>query len=332
MLSELEEVIEFKLMPERQEAIKETWWKRLNGIQRVVEDWQRIMHVRSLVISPQTDQRTWLKYASLCRKSGRLQLSHRALVNILGVDPSDNLEMPLPTAHPRAAFAYCKHLWAAEQKSVAFSQLHCLVKRFIRPHVAQLEQEARVLPDGGAVAVPIDDRLVTRAADMRALLARCYHKLGQWQESLQGISERSIGNIRENYQLATENDITWYKAWHSWAVANFEAVLFYKQQIAQQQQQQQTQSDSQQSTASRPLSTNFISSFAVPAMRGFVRSIALSKGSSLQDTLRLLTLLFDYGHQPDMYEALHESIRTIEIDNWLQVSVQLTNMPSFIHV
>ena len=43
----------------------------------------------------------------------------------------------------------------------------------------------------------------------------------------------------------------------------------------------------------------------------------------ISDTLRLLTLLFDYGHQSDMYEALHEGIRTIEIDNWLQVIPQL---------
>ena len=45
--------------------------------------------------------------------------------------------------------------------------------------------------------------------------------------------------------------------------------------------------------------------------------------SLISDTLRLLTLLFDYGHQSDMYEALHEGIRTIEIDNWLQVIPQL---------
>ena len=84
MLSELEEVIDFNLMVDRQETIKEMWWKRLQGCQRVVEDWNRILNVRSLVISPKTDQRTWLKYASLCRKSGRLQLSHRTLVEILG--------------------------------------------------------------------------------------------------------------------------------------------------------------------------------------------------------------------------------------------------------
>ena len=40
---------------------------------------------------------------------------------------------------------------------------------------------------------------------------------------------------------------------------------------------------------------------------------------STQDTLRLLTLLFDHGHFSEMYEALHDGIRSIEIDTWLQV-------------
>ena len=44
----------------------------LQGCQRVAEDWQRIIQVRSLVVSPSEDMNTWLKYASLCRKNGRL--------------------------------------------------------------------------------------------------------------------------------------------------------------------------------------------------------------------------------------------------------------------
>ena len=331
-------------MPDRQATIREMWWERLQGCQRAVEDWQRILHVRSAVIGPQTDQRTWLKYASLCRKSGRLQASHRTLVSILGSDPSDSLDIPLPTAHPRATFAYCKHLWAADKQKAAFNQLHCLVKRFVQPRVLQLDHEcvaaaaAAAAAGRGAAAsaaaagAMVDERLAERRREMRHLLARCYHKLGRWQESLQGISEKSIGPIRDYYHLATENDGTWYKAWHSWAVVNFEAVLFYKHLHQQQQQKaaaaagvadpQQTPPPALQQPQS-PLAINFVSNFAVPALKGFVRSIALSRGSSLQDTLRLLTLLFDHGHQPDVYEALHEGLRTVAIDNWLQVIPQL---------
>merc|ERR1719411_1146446 len=87
---------------------------------------------------------------------------------------------------------------------------------------------------------------------------------------------------------------------------NFETVLFYKL-----------------SPASAGLSPAHISMYGVPALQGFVRSIALSSGSSLQDTLRLLTLMFDYGQYNDMYEALNEGLRTIDINTWLQVIPQL---------
>jgi hypothetical protein len=36
--------------------------------------------------------------------------------------------------------------------------------------------------------------------------------------------------------------------------------------------------------------------------------------------LRLLTLWFDYGHYTDMYEALNEGLRTIDINTWLQAT------------
>jgi len=34
---------------------------------------------------------------------------------------------------------------------------------------------------------------------------------------------------------------------------------------------------------------------------------------------RLLTLWFDFGHYPEVYDALVEGLKTIHIDNWLQV-------------
>ena len=42
------------------------------GCQNVIEDWQKLLQVRSLVFAPHDDLRTWLKYASLCRRNGRL--------------------------------------------------------------------------------------------------------------------------------------------------------------------------------------------------------------------------------------------------------------------
>jgi phosphatidylinositol kinase/protein kinase (PI-3 family) len=78
--------------------------------------------------------------------------------------------------------------------------------------------------------------------------------------------------------------------------------------------------------------------YCISAVTGFVRSIALSEGNSLQDTLRLLTLWFDYGQVQDVYDALVEGIKTIHIDNWLQVCIlyvydnQLSEKENFMNV
>ena len=136
MLAELEEVIAYKLVPDRRETIKEMWWQRLQGCQRVVDDWQRILKVRSMVIKPQEDERTWLKFASLCRKSGRLHLSHKTLVSILGCDPSKNPpDQPLPSDHPQATLAYCKHLWDSNgpnERERSFANLQYFVRLVVK--------------------------------------------------------------------------------------------------------------------------------------------------------------------------------------------------------
>ncbi|KAL3228149.1 hypothetical protein MRX96_004063 [Rhipicephalus microplus] len=175
MLAELEEVIQYKLVPERREAIKQKWWDRLQGCQRIVEDWQRILQLHSLVVKPKDDMRSWLKFSSLCRRNERLAQSHRTLVTLLGTDPSLVPNQPLPTAYPAVTFAYIKHMWQSNQKENALRQLH---------HFRSEHQK---------------------------LLARCYLKLGQWEECMQGINETSIPMILRYYQLATEHDNDWYK-------------------------------------------------------------------------------------------------------------------------
>ncbi|XP_046427062.1 serine/threonine-protein kinase mTOR [Neodiprion fabricii] len=302
-LAELEEVIQFKLIPERRATIKSMWWDRLQGGQRVVEDWQKIIQVHTLVVSPQDDMYTWLKYASLCRKNGSPMLCHKTLVMLLGMDPSQNPDQPLPTTHPQVTFAYCKHMWMANNREAAYSQLQRFVQTSLQPTtISVLNQE--------------DEK---QQEARKRLLARCYLKLGEWLEALQGISEHSIPAVLSYYAAATKHDPSWYKAWHAFAYTNFETVLFYKHQ------QGDTNLDNVPGNASRSAlaSSQYISQFTVPAVEGFFRSINLSHGSSLQDTLRLLTLWFDYGQWPEVYEAIVEGIRLIEINTWLQVIPQL---------
>ncbi|BFF94581.1 serine/threonine-protein kinase Tor [Drosophila madeirensis] len=303
MLAELEEVIQYKLIPERREPLKTMWWKRLQGGQRLVEDWRRIIQVHSLVVKPHDDIHTWLKYASLCRKSGSLHLSHKTLVMLLGTDPKLNPREQLPYNQPQVTYAYTKYMAASNQLQEAYDQL----RHFVNAYSAELS----CLPPESL-----------KQQDQR-LMAQCYLRLATWQNKLQErLGPGAIQGALECFEKATSYDPNWYKAWHRWAYMNFKVV-----------QAQKTALDKQQ--ASLPPGLNLgvglsmdsdmliIQQYAVPAVQGFFRSISLIKGNSLQDTLRLLTLWFDYGNHAEVYEALLSGMKLIEINTWLQVIPQL---------
>ncbi|XP_040182261.1 serine/threonine-protein kinase mTOR isoform X3 [Rana temporaria] len=335
MLSELEEVIQYKLVPERREIIRQTWWDRLQGCQRIVEDWQKILMVQSLVVGPHEDMRTWLKYASLCGKSGRLALSHKTLVMLLGVDPALQSDQPLPTAHPQVTYAYMKYMWKSTRKAPRATQIEAF--QHMQKFVSNVQIQAQHVADD-----------LQQKQELQKLMARCYLKLGEWQLNLQGINEVTIPNVLEYYNAATEHDTTWYKAWHAWAVMNFEAVLHFKHHLHPREEKKKvrhpsnasantegSESESEgesvenspvpspvQKKPSEDLSHTLLQ-YTVPAVQGFFRSISLSRGNNLQDTLRVLTLWFDYGHWPDVNDSLVEGIKTIQIDTWLQVIPQL---------
>ncbi|KAH8263388.1 hypothetical protein KR044_008014 [Drosophila immigrans] len=295
MLAELEEVIQYKLIPERREPLKAMWWKRLQGGQRLVEDWRRIIQVHSLVVKPQEDIHTWLKYASLCRKSGSLYLSHKTLVMLLGIDPQLAAHEPLPCNQPQVTYAYTKYLAASSQLQLAYDQL----RHFVNTYTTQLS----CLPPEAL-----------KQQDQR-LMARCYLRLATWQNKLNEHKRdpEAVQGALASFEKATSYDPNWYKAWHLWAYMNFK------------QMQQPPISAATQLGGNKDINSDnvIIQQYAVPAVQGFFRSISLIHGNSLQDTLRLLTLWFDYGYHAEVYDALLSGMKLIEINTWLQVIPQL---------
>lgn len=114
--------------------------------------------------------------------------------------------------------------------------------------------------------------LVARRDDA-ALLARCYLTLGQWESELNSNNESSAQAGAETsvlgfFKAAIKYDDGWYKAWHAWALSNFEVISHYQK-------------------LGLP---HKITPHLAPAVTGFFRSIALApRGNSLQDTLRSVT-------------------------------------------
>lgn len=335
MLSELEEVIQYKTMANRRSFIREKWWKRLQGCQRIVENWQKVLTIRSLVMTPQDDMRGWIKFASICQNSDsqcRLKQSCSVLKMLMNGDQGERDEISMD--HPQVTFAYLKYMWRSGQRNDAFTKLQQFVSQALPrlsylscnsnipdlvevastsfdrysslpAHLGQSESTGSLKPsvlgsNGCSRSLvasnlyPNDKEQSSKGSDLAILLSRCYLKLGQWQQSLQEVNEETIPAIYEHYEQATKFDNDWYKAWHALAYMSYEAVLFHN-----------------------------VRHYTIPAIRSFFRSIALSNGNSLQDTLRLLTLWFDNPTDSKVNEAFSIGMKKVPVETWLQVLPQL---------
>lgn len=321
MLAELEEIIVFKQNvgdPEKQQAMRETWNKRLLGCQQNAEVWQRMLKVRQLVIPPHENMDMLIKYANLCRKSNRMGIAERTLASLeTEVLGPNGIEIVVP---PEVKYARFKFAWAQGHQVDALQSL----KEFTSVLADDLTRYNALLANhtdhDGTNGVngmldnnPDVNHLRSRIGDvtkLKKLLAKSYLKQGEWQTALQSGDWRPehVREVLNAYSAATQFNRDSYKAWHSWALANFEVV---------------TTLAAQQSRDGSSVPGHIINEHVLPAIRGFFRSISLSSTSSLQDTLRLLTLWFTYGGDTDVNSVVTEGFTSVNIDTWLAVTPQL---------
>ncbi|KAG6841465.1 hypothetical protein C0991_010890 [Blastosporella zonata] len=302
MLSELEEIISYKQyadQPERQQTMRKTWMKRLRGCQPDVEVWQRILQVRTLVLDPETDPVMWIKFANLCRKSERMALAEKTINSLLspGQAQRHHSQIVHTKAPPNVVYAQLKFMWATGAREESLG--------FLRQFSANLSRDLAVETGDSPVHVDVPRKKLTELAK---LLARCYFKTGQWQVELaDDWGGRNVEDILHSYYLATHFDPTWYKAWHTWALANFEVISYMEAQ---------TQSRSLEPPGN-------LAAHVVQAVDGFFRSISLRNEEALQDTLRLLTLWFKFGANNEVSHAMDNGFSAVEVDTWLVVIPQI---------
>lgn len=343
MLAELEELITYKQSnnnPAKQETMRHTWEKRLLGCQRNVEVWQRMLKLRALVITPKENMQMNIKFANLCRKSGRMGLAEKNLKMLIGSDESldmmvafiDPAELQNGTARPmiknvppHVQYAVLKYQWAAGKQIPALEALKLFTADMAdRVEASQLAlQNMNGINDShtingnissnGYVQGPtaMNPAMSAKAlAQHTVLLARGCLKQGEWQVAMKkgDWQHDHVEDILASYRAATHYNPSWYKAWHAWALANFEIV------------QALGRPERDRDLIVPPL---VLIEYVVPAVRGFFKSIALSMGSSLQDTLRLLTLWFAHGGSPEVNAAVTEGFASVSVDTWLEVIPQL---------
>ncbi len=318
MLAELEEIIKYKRLPSNSEdrlVIRKTWNSRLMGCQRNVEIWQRMLKIRLLVVNPKHDIEIWIKFANLCRKSNRMGMAEKALNSL--IEPGHAEQQIAPRAPPQVFYAQLKYMWATGAKTEALSHLIDFTSQMSADlGLNSQDLVSQPLPSNG------NDNVYTK------LLARCFLKQGEWQVALQDDwrTTNSV-SILQCYLLATHFDRNWYKAWHNWALANFEVISMYSNRSEFVSTTSAADAPAISSARASELVDGFplelVQQHVVPAIKCFFHSIALSETNSLQDTLRLLTLWFKFGGIPEAAQAINEGFGMVKIDNWLEVIPQL---------
>ncbi|KAL8826647.1 MAG: hypothetical protein Q9170_007322 [Blastenia crenularia] len=328
MLAELEEIITYKKSEgnlEKQAAMRQTWTTRLKGCQRNVEVWQRMLKVRALVVGPRENVEMWIKFANLCRKSGRIGLAEKTLDSLhrSNVDP-DSKVLIGTSGVPDIIYAQLKYKWSCgpQQHQPALDRLQIFTSELayqLSTHEEHVKQLAASHTTGRAIMEqpltelgqpPGQAKSSIDSSAIRTLLAKSYLKAGEWLTVMKNGDWTSdhVHDIITAYENATKNNKTWYKAWHAWALANFEVV---------------TAITSQTNRETAVMPQEIIMAHVVPAVRGFFQSIALSSNSALQDTLRLLTLWFAHGGDPEVNLAVTEGFASVSVDTWLEVIPQL---------
>ncbi|MCJ1306656.1 phosphatidylinositol kinase- protein kinase tor1 [Agyrium rufum] len=324
MLAELEEIMNYKKSkddPAKQEVMRITWTKRLKGCERNVETWQRMLKVRALVLEPKDNIDMWIKFANLCRKSGRSGLAEKSLRALQGVMGSRAGDDPMLSSSvvPEVNYAMLKYRWSIGDNEGSLDRLQHFTHNLSNELAMQSDKLQQELQNqasamNGSFEHTNMNRLVSTQADLektKKLLAKCFLKLGEWQTHFTGgnWNSRLVSDILRSYHSATYYNPNGYKAWHAWALANFEVANATV-----------SQADTDLA-ASAP--EGMILAHVVPAIQGFFRSIALSSTSSLQDTLRLLTLWFAHGGHIEVNQTVTEGFATVSIDTWLEVIPQL---------
>ena len=196
LFSELEEVIQFKLVPERREIIKLKWWARLERSQKIVEDWQRILKVHSLVLTPREDRRSWLKFASICQRIGNTNLSSKTL-GILDLNTRNYIDF----SNIEVKYGQIKHYWRTGHKTSAIERLHKLKE--------DLQEEENSVIKKKVQLIDLNDH--KEFNKVQNLLNKCYLKLATWKEKEEGLNEKSLPLLLDYYWEAAKRDEQSYK-------------------------------------------------------------------------------------------------------------------------
>eukprot|EP00170_Pyropia_yezoensis_P001864 contig_7966_g1868 len=337
LLVEMGESVEFlkRPSPYAKRRLAETWARRLAGCREDHFTWYRTLMVRSMVLTAEENQSSWLHFASICHNVGRLPMASEALRRLLPPPPSElDVERDvsqwdpgyvLPRVSPDVGYAFLKHLWVAGRRVDAYRALDLTAPAIVR----------------------------LRARYGGRLPARHFLKLSKWARQLRedtassgvdpsalsgsGVNvspERELGFVRTATRLAPD----WYKGWHVFASLSAEAAetagaLRRRTNAGAEGLPRSPHAPHLSTSGFNNLSGSLnvgrmevsrsMKSHIIDAVQSFFRAISFGGRTRLQDVLKLLTLWFRYGGVSDVNTVLVEGFNSTEPEVWLDVVPQM---------
>ena len=304
-LSELEEVIIYQTRTDRRPFLRNLWDERFQSVAHVPKILQVSLAIRSLVIPPENDVQSWVKFIDITRSQDRPFMAEYGLTRLLRRNsPSTNIvshEIDLVNGDIAVTMEFLKHI-KLKSGDVAMRKLNELVE---------------ILPE----RADVDNRT---KSSCHFMLAQWYHTNVENRFLLPSERTTRRENIVKHLDIARELDDRNFQAWHSWAIMNLQAGLHRA---------------SSSSADSRDTSVHFLR----VSLQAFFRSVCLAhvqsthdedEGTSrepreghrdmdFQDILHVLFIWFNYGHIKEILDEVSRNIEDIAVGTWLKVIPQL---------
>lgn len=339
--------------------LRKIWDQRLRGCKHDRYTWYRLLMIRALVMEPIENKEQWLDFATMCRKAKRLPMASEALRMLLnsvaenkpgresgmanGVHGSRDFQSTLrfeewdtdvimSIEDLDIKFACVKHLWANNRRIEAYITLEKCQDKYlsaagISPETDSLRWNVR--PTAGISPETDSVRWNVRPIETKHLLAgEVFSKLAKWGQRLLDCDEVQGNSVIDPLvyaEKATRICPSWYKAWHYWALLNasrFEALLEREGFGSNTKNHGSRASILQASNGTMPLSS-LQKKYISQAVRGYFRAINLSGKSRLEDSLKLLTLWFNFGGLENLNLEFDAGFGQTNIAMWLEVVPQI---------
>ncbi|OAF69217.1 Target of rapamycin [Intoshia linei] len=343
VIVELEECIELGEVKDtyRSNQIKRKWDARLKEAEKNMIVWNKILEYRKDSHSSEKNLDSILDFSELCQLEGRFNLASTILESMKNTKLTQINREFIRNENVRLTMESIKVLWSQDCCEEAIKSMEL----FLIETISIFENRLNLPPADPEFANPLNSEGDMKIQISPKLRSKACILLSSWKWSLR--PEEPL-NVIKYYEEASRCDFDSYETLSKLASIYYSTALglLHKHVLVNSNSKYALSTDihlEQLKNVSKEDNDNYIRrdtiesenddeksqhykdilAYCISALRNFFCAIRIDSNNALQDTLRILTLWFDFGNTPIVYKELCEGIQAMHVENWLQVIPQL---------